>query len=1117
MTARHAVLHTWATATFAILITLAAGCGGGGSDLTIPGNVATATLSPTRTATSRPTATPTTVSSNAVAGLVVVGSDVAAQGAVDLGAPPPGWGSKGDEASFEHSLSNADWIVDENNAKVGVTGKDGQFRIENLAPGRYTLRLTKTVGGNLVPIDLPFVVGADGSATVRAEVGQGLLRSDITYLQDGHTIREIHGPYATVVVFENGKVVELGDPRATYSDLDRDGHFDARGCQTSTWSCAGDGGCGDAYLCACLAACPFCDNCESPGICVDTPGTRPYRCSEDSTCKMPGDRCVCVPSCEGCDDCPRTACLPSCDPIDLTDITIAIQPQLVVGRTVQAFATAQLSDGSVVDVTYLVQWSSSDDTIATVDSWGRINALRTGTTAIHAKLGDTDRSANLAVVDRPAVRQLSVQNESCFCGPIFADDRASGAPGAALPSSLPPCYYAAPTADLLPRPNCGQVVRLGTTLQFGAYAEFADGSYENVTDKVEWTVDPAASATIDKGTFTATAAGTAGVTASLAGVSSDKLEIRIVAESTLVSLSIYPGDIAYPAITGGPIASDGSSPCFDCGYSFTLLRGDMVSFHATAHYDTGEWREVTKEVTWLSSDETIGTIDASGVFTAKQAGSAGVTASLAGNNSDRVDLRIVNEATLTNLSIYQEGGDRVVAKADQRFFHATATYDVGISRDITPTATWKTSNANLASFDTPGVLTARAAGTVRLWAELNGQRSNELSIEVFETSELAYCDAQNVNRALWSDDFNRVTLESDCDTYTAPGLVTLRYSVTETQPHGGIFDPCLDLYVYRGDERVRTIREEGCGEPFLPSAAPGRDDAALKYQLRAYWDLKDDRGNTVVPGDYTIFGRFYLYYDPVVRIGVTVFNPDGSKPTPTARPTPKPTSTPIIDPMRAVAIRLVSNTTLAGGSATIEAYLASAGLAVAGVQVDLQPVAPLEITRDTTGAPVCKVNPAIEKPQSAFRFVADKCTPDGQCPTVRALIFALDNVAPIPDGAPMFSCVVSVPANAPNGSYPVGCTGQVASDPRGNSLPSLCNPTSVVVGTTPPPPTMIDADGVCFVGSSTCEASRYFPTLQTKCCELASTAGLPLGVSWCPQSAFDASGACMTCSTPCSP
>jgi len=127
-----------------------------------------------------------------------------------------------------------------------------------------------------------------------------------------------------------------------------------------------------------------------------------------------------------------------------------------------------------------------------------------------------------------------------------------------------------------------------------------------------------------------------------------------------------------------------------------------------------------------------------------------------------------------------------------------------------------------------------------------------------------------INRAEWSDAFNRVVLESDCATYTPPAVASLRFTVTERERPGGIFDPCLDLYVYRGAELVRTVREEGCGEPFLPAGAPAYDEEKLRYQSLAFWDLKDDKGALVAPGTYTLRGRFYLYYDPIIDLPIVV-------------------------------------------------------------------------------------------------------------------------------------------------------------------------------------------------------------------------------------------------------
>jgi hypothetical protein len=413
--------------------------------------------------------------------------------------------------------------------------------------------------------------------------------------------------------------------------------------------------------------------------------------------------------------------------------------------------------------------------------------------------------------------------------------------------------------------------------------------YEDITGEVQWQVNPAAVGDVVAGLFTGREAGTADVTASLGEVTSDATQVRVVTEPTIVSLSIYARNWGYPAVDGGPVrgGADAGAPCFDCGYALTVLRGDEVPFGATAQYDTGEWADVTALVTWRSSDDTVATIAAGGLMQAVAGGTARIDAMLGEVTSNPVDVRVVNEATLQYLSIYPEGTDRVVPVGGQIFFHAIGSYDVGFAREVTDEATWRSTDDAVGGFDQAGVFTGRTAGIVQVWAELAGVQSERFTLEVYATSTLDYCDPANVNRGMWADNFNRVVLESDCATYTQPGLVTLRYTVTETQPHGGIFDPCLDLYVYQGDRRVRTIREEGCGDPFLGAGAPSRDEAVLRYQLLAYWDLKDAGGNPVPEGEYTIYGRFYLYYDPVVSIDVRVGAPDGG-PAPTPRPTPTP-------------------------------------------------------------------------------------------------------------------------------------------------------------------------------------------------------------------------------------
>jgi len=820
----------------ALLAACVVGCGGGG------GSGAPSGPAPTETE---------------VSGLLVLHSSVQTGAGEELGTPPVGWAPAPDRAAFDRALSNADWQLDGQSGVRGTTTDDGRFVIKDLDPGRYTLTVTRTLDGNLVPVTVPVVVGDDGGGSVVTEIAWGLVRTTVDYTRDGVARREIHGPNGTRVVLVNGRIAELGAPGRLLQDPDGDGRFDGGSCAPQVWACGEDRTCGPDAACNCVASCPDCRDCGPPVCTLPDQGTV-YRCGDDGSCANPGDRCVCVASCPVCDDCSRQVCVPGCGPVEISSITITGGPrQLFVGQQAQATAAAVLSDGSRIDVTHLATWVSSADTVATVDSWGTVTGVGQGTTELSATLaGFTSQGWPVTVGARPAARRVWIENRAC----VYWLGRPE------------------PFIDILPGPDCRQVILVGGQIPFVALAEFDGGTIQDVTAEAQWQVEPAAIGEMSNGVFTGKQVGTAQLTARLGAVTSDAKEIRIVAERSVLNLSIYPVNWYFPPGLPAPAADARPVPCADCAPVVTILAGDTMHFRATAEYDTGEWEDVTERVTWRSAPATVASIDARGLLTAVAAGDAAVQATLDGVTSPTADVRIVATAGLEVLTIFQEGTERVVAKGDRRYFRATGFYDVGLNRDVTAEATWKTSDGAIAAFSAPGELTAKAAGTVRVWAELAGVQSDPLSVEVYETSALEYCDPNRVHHTTWTDAFNRVVLESDCATYTAPDVATLRYTVTEVVPHGGIFAPCLDLYVYRGQTRVRTLREQGCGDPFLPGAAPGRDEEVLKYQLRAFWDLKDDSGATVTPGRYTIHGRFYLYYDPVVSLDVVVRDASGRVP-----------------------------------------------------------------------------------------------------------------------------------------------------------------------------------------------------------------------------------------------
>lgn len=882
----------------AIAATLLAACGDDGGDS--PDETPTATSTVAASSTATPTGTPPAVE-GLVSGFLVVRQDVDASGGDALGSPPTLWEGHPDSKTFDRALSHADVTLVEDGTRRASTASDGSFEISDIEPGSYNLAVTKTIEGNLVSVRVPFGVGDDGSADVVAEMSWGLVKSYSTYTKDGHPVREIFGPYGNHVILRAGLVEHLDDPNRALVDADGDGRFDSEGCDGAVLPCDPATGCVPDSICRCVASCPSCEDCGSQ-VCGAKGLVAPYRCEANGTCVQPGDRCVCVPSCPECDDCRTQVCLPPCAPVEIVGIKTYGPVQLLAGQQGHVSAVAALSDGTVMDVTYLADWVSSDEAVVTVDSWGSVNAVGLGAARITATLGQfVSEPWSIEVVERPPLKRIQVNNVYCDCGPVYL-----GGPEAELDRR--PCLMRAdsPAAgDILPVPYCNPVLRVGATIQFAAIGEFGDGLYyEDITRLVDWRVDPETVGSIEDGFFTAVSAGSAGVSATLSGIVSDAATVRVVEQPTVVVLTIYANNVARDAVSGGPLPPDGTKPgdeggtvvepCFDCRYDLAVLKGDALSFAATAQYDTGEWEDVTAKVVWQSSEPARATIEAGGKMTAVSAGTATISASRDGLVSNPVGVRVVEEATLVSLSAYPEGMDRVLEKGRQMFFHATGFYDVGFGRDVTKVAAWRSSNESVGGFDEPGVFTARAVGMADVRAELEGQTSQSFRIEVYATSDIGYCDPAHVNRSVWSDDFNRVILESDCAHYLAPAVVELRYTVTETQPHGGVFDPCLDLYVYAGDVRLRTIREEGCGDPFLPAGAPDRDAEATKYQLRAFWDLKDEAGQTVPPGLYTVYGRFYLYYDPVVKISIQVGPDSGGGPTftPTHIETPRPVCTP---------------------------------------------------------------------------------------------------------------------------------------------------------------------------------------------------------------------------------
>lgn len=162
--------------------------------------------------------------------------------------------------------------------------------------------------------------------------------------------------------------------------------------------------------------------------------------------------------------------------------------------------------------------------------------------------------------------------------------------------------------------------------------------------------------------------------------------------------------------------------------------------------------------------------------------------------------------------------------------------------------------------------------------------------------------------------------------------------------------------------------------------------------------------------------------------------------TATATRTATATNTPL--PVDATII--VGSATGAPGSTVMFNVSLETSVDVAGTQNDITFDPKARITADDEGNPKCTVNPAIEKPGTTFAFQPVDCTPGTNCTGVRALVLALDNVTPIPDGSVLYTCEVQIAADATD-TYALACSSPGAGDPDGNRVGADCTDGTITV------------------------------------------------------------------------
>lgn len=326
--------------------------------------------------------------------------------------------------------------------------------------------------------------------------------------------------------------------------------------------------------------------------------------------------------------------------------SIVIKPtdnKLAVGKTITFTAVGTYSDGTTAtDLGSSLKWSSSSPAVATISTDGAVTAVAPGQVVITATFGDISGATALTVpaltlvemTITPSSPSVAINTEQQFTATgrysdgtyhdltatvtwkssngsavtIAADGRARAiASGSSLISAESGGITATTVMTVTPATlltlaitPANPAVAAGTILQFIATGTFSDNTTQDMTASVVWSSSAASIASVSPdGKATAVSSGSAIIYAALETVSaSTSLEVT---PASLLSVSVTP---VNPVLTAGVTRK----------------------FSAVGTFTDNSVQDLSSQVTWSSSNNTVAEISPTGIVTAMDVGTTVITA-----------------------------------------------------------------------------------------------------------------------------------------------------------------------------------------------------------------------------------------------------------------------------------------------------------------------------------------------------------------------------------------------------------------------------------------------------------------------------------------------------------
>ncbi len=428
----------------------------------------------------------------------------------------------------------------------------------------------------------------------------------------------------------------------------------------------------------------------------------------------------------------------------LTSVAISPTSSTVPKGVTQKFTlTGTFSDGSTQNLSSSATWSSTNGSVASVNSTGLASAVQQGSTSIVGSTGTQSAAATFnvsaamptsvtvspttATLAKGATQQftatqnysdgsmadltdtitwsssnnavLSIDSHGVATGTGVGSATITGTSGNESSTTSPITVNAAALASITVSPSSASIAVSGTK-QFTATGTYTDGSTQNLSTAVTWTSSTSNATVNSSGLATGVSPGSASIQAQDGSFTSSG---ALTITSTPVTAT---GFVVTPS-------------------SASIAKGTTQQYAAMVQYSDGSTMDVTTQTTWQSSTPSVATINSSGLATSVSGGSTQITGTY-NAMSGTVPLT-VSAATLHTLAITPATAS--IANGTTQQYTATGTLTDGSTENLTNSVTWSTGNSN-ATINANGLATAQSAGSTTIQAQDGSTASNTATLTI---------------------------------------------------------------------------------------------------------------------------------------------------------------------------------------------------------------------------------------------------------------------------------------------------------------------------------------------------------------------------------------------------